>query len=398
MPFLSELQSIVGPAHAREIDGRLVASPASAEEIADVLRLCSEAALSVTPTGGGTKTEWGNPTQNGLHLRTHRLAGIREHVWQDLTATVGAGTTWLDMQQALRAHGQQVALDAAMPARSTVGGIVAVNDSGALRVRYGSLRDLVIGMTIVLADGTVARSGGKVVKNVAGYDLPKLLIGSFGTLGIITAVNFRLHPVEADTQSWTVFGSSAALGELMQRLRELASSLHSLQLRSVGHEVALDVRFASAPTALDVEAKRLKGLCGGLRVEDAREDVWGWRDQMFAEQEAAVLKITCLPMQIPAVVEGFAQSAVQARCVAEAVGIITVQLRGEPELMKLLVDDLRARLRASGGMLVVLRWPFPDAGPERWGGSPPAIALMRELKRQFDPQKLLSPGRFVGGI
>ena len=120
-----------------------------------------------------------------------------------MTCTVEAGCTWAAMQSELAHHGQMVALDPLWPERATVGGIVAANDGGALRLKYGGLRDLIIGMTVVLADGTIAKTGGKVVKNVAGYDLHKLMTGSFGTLGVIAEVNFRLHPLEANTQTWT---------------------------------------------------------------------------------------------------------------------------------------------------------------------------------------------------
>ena len=113
------------------------------------------------------------------------MNALREHAWQDMTCTVEAGCTWAAMQAELARHGQMVALDPLWPERATVGGIVATNDSGALRLKYGGLRDLIIGMTVVLADGTIAKSGGKVVKNVAGYDLHKLMTGSFGTLGVI---------------------------------------------------------------------------------------------------------------------------------------------------------------------------------------------------------------------
>ena len=124
-----------------------------------------------------------------------------------MTCTVEAGCCWESMQSELKRHGQMVALDPLWPDRATVGGIVACNDSGALRLKFGGLRDLIIGMTIVLADGTIAKTGGKVVKNVAGYDLHKLMTGSFGTLGVIAEVNFRLHPVEEHVRTWTADGA-----------------------------------------------------------------------------------------------------------------------------------------------------------------------------------------------
>ena len=128
---------------------------------------------------------------------------LREHAWHDMTCTVDAGFPWAEMQRALQQHGQMVALDPLWPQRATVGGVVACNDSGSLRLKYGGLRDLIIGMTVVLADGAIAKSGGKVVKNVAGYDIHKLMTGSFGTLGVVAQVSFRLHPVEEHARTWT---------------------------------------------------------------------------------------------------------------------------------------------------------------------------------------------------
>ena len=188
-------------------DGITVLSPANTDEVAAILRTANGESLAVEPTGGRTKLTWGSRVTPRVQLSTTRLTGIREHVWQDMTATVAAGTPWSDMQRELARHNQRVALDPVFPDRATVGGVIATNDSGVLRRRYGSLRDLVLGMTIVLADGTIARSGGKVVKNVAGYDLPKLLTGSFGTLGVITEVTFRLHPLAASTLNLTTRSS-----------------------------------------------------------------------------------------------------------------------------------------------------------------------------------------------
>ena len=148
------------------------------------------------PRGGGTKLGWANsPARAGLILSTARLTEVIEHAWADLTVSVGAGCTVQRLQEALAQHGQRLALDPLWPEKATVGGVLSTNDSGALRLRFGALRDLIIGVTVALPDGTLASSGGKVVKNVAGYDLPKLVTGALGTLGVITRAVFRLHPL-----------------------------------------------------------------------------------------------------------------------------------------------------------------------------------------------------------
>src|SRR5271169_4401490 len=178
------------------VQPQMVFEPDTETELAAALRCGDAAGLGVVPRGGGTKTGWGNPpTRADLILSTARLNRVIEHAWADLTVSAEAGCTIQNLQNALAEHGQRIAVDPLWPERATVGGILSTDESGSLRIRYGALRDLVIGVTIALPDGTLASSGGKVVKNVAGYDLPKLATGALGTLGVITRAVFRLHPL-----------------------------------------------------------------------------------------------------------------------------------------------------------------------------------------------------------
>ena len=382
--------------NAREENGCWRIAPATAEECASVLRICNERGLTVTPTGGNTKAGWGNPVIAEVIVETPCMTGVSEHSWQDMTAIVGAGTTWAAMQQALAQHGQMVALDPLWPESATVGGIVATNDSGMLRLKYGSLRDLIIGMTVVLADGTIAKSGGKVVKNVAGYDLHKLMTGAFGTLGVITEVTFRLHPIEKQLETWTVHVPEVApLGTLMLRLLDSTLSPAAIQMRQDNAGFALDVRFSGLPES----TAQLREMAGTLEFTQVEESIWSARQRLVADGEAFVLKATMLPSKIAAVLAGFAMSpAVKAECVADAVGVCTIAVRGDTALVMTLIEDLRSRLAASGGSVVVLQVPAGTENIDRWGGLPAAIALMREVKQQFDPTRILNPGRFVGGI
>ena len=180
---------MVGPSHVRPIERseskqtQLLLEPGDAQEISAALKYANNSGLSVIPHGGSTKSSWGNPAERtDLLLSTARLDKVVEHAWADLTVTVQAGCTIAKLQNVLEQHGQRLALDPLWPDRATVGGVISTNDSGALRLRFGSIRDLIIGITLALPDGTLASSGGKVVKNVAGYDLPKLATGAFGTL------------------------------------------------------------------------------------------------------------------------------------------------------------------------------------------------------------------------
>src|ERR671911_902187 len=200
---LEDLQRIVGEEHAREatsedaVDGVgpcFVAEPGSVEKTSELLRFAAEEGLAVSPRGGGTKSSLGNPPRGlDLVLSTARMNEVIEHVPGDQVVRVQGGTKLEDLQSQLAGEEQMLGIDPPEEG-ATVGGIVASNASGPRRLRYGLIRDLIIGIEVVLSDGTVAKAGGKVVKNVAGYDLSKLFTGSLGTLGLIATCNFRLHP------------------------------------------------------------------------------------------------------------------------------------------------------------------------------------------------------------
>src|SRR5580692_6114339 len=214
---------------------QLVVEPADEQQLAAVLRLATGAGLAVIPRGGGTKISWGNPPARAdIILSTSRLDKMIEHAWADLTVSVEAGCTILKLQSALARHGQRLALDPLWPAQATIGGILSTNDSGSLRLRFGALRDLIIGVTLALPDGTLASSGGKVVKNVAGYDLPKLVTGAYGTLAVITRAFFRLHPLPRFARTFTCI----ARGFLPEARRLLLA----IQDSKLAHS-ALQIRF-----------------------------------------------------------------------------------------------------------------------------------------------------------
>jgi glycolate oxidase FAD binding subunit len=387
-------------------------TPATTEDLSAALKAATAHNRTLTPTGGRTKLTWGHPITTDQEISTKSLSGVHEHSWQDLTATVAAGTTWQTMQQTLAQHNQRVALDPLFPDQATVGGILSTNDSGLLRMRYGSLRDLVLGMTIVLADGAIARTGGKVVKNVAGYDLPKLLTGSFGTLGIITEATFRLHPLQPHAATFTIRSSDiAALAQLMQQLVTAAMALESMQLRNISSDdtepetFALDVQFAALPEALAEHEHRLRALATNLTLEPALTDIFAAREQLFANPTATILKLTTLPNKLAALVSAFHQldrtPNHTARCIADPVGIVTVALTAPPDALASILDDLRSRLRSTGGSAIILQRGELDHAIDPWHNPqdpPPALDVMRAIKHEFDPSRLLNPGKFVGGL
>ena len=402
--LLTQFSSICGAAQTRICCNMVAVAPANASEIADVLRYANKQRLTVTLAGGCTKLRWGNPVSAQVLLSLERINVVREHSWQDMTCTVEAGCTWSAMRAALAQHKQMVALDPMWPESATVGGIAATNDSGSLRLKYGSLRDLVIGMTVVLADGTIARTGGKVVKNVAGYDLHKLMIGGFGTLGVITDVNFRLHPVEEHVHSWTISAPNAA--ELAEPLRALLDSQivpSAVQMRAGEQECALDVRIATRPECVGESQTRLKNIFGDLICEETNDAVWNARQNLFADPGAAVLKISALPAEVCAVIADMQRWAgaegMKITLVAQATGLIFAALPDGRNCAQKLIELLRQRLCKSAGTVVAIQIPEPLRDRiDVWGCESNALPLMSEIKRRFDPNRILNPGRFVGGI
>jgi len=387
--------SIVGSEHAKVIGECCSAVPADAQQASEMLRFANENGLAVNVEGSCSKLGWINAGRTDLRLLTHRMSSMREHTWEDMTCTVEAGCSWQAMQTALAEHGQHVALDPLWPERATVGGVVAANDSGALRMRYGGMRDLVIGVTLVLADGTIARSGGKVVKNVAGYDLPKLLCGSFGTLALITEVTFRLHSIAHQTASVTVTAATAdPLGKLLLVLLDSQLNIQSMQLRTDVAGFALDVRVAAHPAVLSSQQDGLAGVAEsmGLRAEASTAQAWVAREQLFAPS-AWVFKATMLPSEIATAAQSILDLG--GSTVVQATGILTGSLPGSGSPHRLAC--LRARFEAAGGSLTVLHAPS-ETDFDRWGTLPGSLPLMRAVKQQFDPRGILNPGRFLGEI
>ncbi len=377
------MRAIVGPEHVRlateadavaGIEPLVVVEPADGRQTASALRCANQAGLSVVPCGGGTKLDWGNPPRTAdVVLSMRRQNQVIEHAWADLTVTVEAGCTIAELQRTLAQHGQRLAIDPLWPERATVGGILSTNDSGSLRLAYGALRDLIIGVTLTLADGTIASSGGKVVKNVAGYDLPKLATGALGTLGVITRAVFRLHPLPLNSRTLTITTTDAAESQRVV-LAILGAQLApaAVQVRS-GH---VDILLEGTLDGIAAQEASIKHMG---KAHEGSPTVWNAREELFGEP--SIVKFTTLPSRISTAAESF------SRYVIQATGIGYAQFDGD-------LAVLRKTMEQDGGSLVILGKSKLDA----WGSPGDALPLMRAVKAQFDPKGTLNPGRFVGGI
>lgn len=385
---------------------KLVLEPGSEREIADALRHADEAGLAVVPRGGGTKIDWGNPPQRAdVILSTARLDKIIEHVWADLTVSVESGCTIQKLQTALAQHGQRLAVDPLWPSHATIGGILSANDSGSLRLRFGPLRDLIIGVTIVLPDGTIASSGGKVVKNVAGYDLPKLVTGGIGTLGVITRAVFRVHPLPRYARTLSV--STGTLEKIQQVILEVQDSqlAHtSLQVR-VAHyaEPEVDILFEGTEAGIAAQDAKFRELVRPAVVSEAAASIWSASQEIWdAGESAAIAKITTLPASLADTTELVKRVADSRdskwQLTIQATGVGWLRLEGSPENLHAALTNLRGEIEAKGGSLVALHQPTGMARIDTWGQAGDALTLMQAVKSKFDPRNTLNPGRFVGGI
>ncbi|MEV4834849.1 FAD-binding oxidoreductase [Nonomuraea sp. NPDC049486] len=381
---------------------RWVALPETVEEVSALMRACADRDLAVVPVGGGTKLHWGPPPERlDVLLDLCCMNEIVEHAAGDLVVRAQAGVTMDALAAALAGSGQELALDVPFTEGTTIGGTLAAAVAGPRAFRYGTARDLLIGITVVLPDGTVARSGGKVVKNVAGYDLGKLFTGSFGTLGVIAEATFRLHPLPADRR-WIV--AVIEPPQVSERgpcqVSELAAMLAAAQEEPSA--VELDWPHGQGPIWMTVLVE------GAAAEERARalaermgEPVTGVRDEPppqwgLVADDDLLAEVRFPPAALTEVLDAVHYSGFSLRGSA-VTGRIWLELWGEEDEEKVsgAVDALRDRLEPCGARLVVHATPYESV--QRWGRVG-ALPLMRRVKERFDPGRRMSPGRFVGGI
>jgi glycolate oxidase FAD binding subunit len=374
-------------------------APASHEEAALLLRRCSDEGLRVCPVGGGTKVDWGGLGEPvDVELSSGGMRELVEHNEGDLTAVLDAGAPLGAAQARFAEAGQMLALDPSLGAgdAATIGGVVASGDSGPLRHRYGAARDLVVGMTMALADGTIARAGGKVIKNVAGYDLAKLLAGSFGTLGLILQVAVRLHPLASTRVTLRVEAASAAeLAAVASSLSHAHLEMESLDVNWSDGAGAVLARFGGA--AAHQQATAAAEVAGGGEVVEDDATLWERQRGLQRSRTGVVVRVSGLQAEHARVVEE-AERAGATLVGRAALGISWLALeQRDDDAAATAVGDLRSRLAPRP--CVVLDAPAAvrealDVWDERDEGR---LALTRRVKERFDPGRTLRPGVFVGG-
>lgn len=393
----SDLAAIVGRENAAPgstayaVDAftpKSVVRPGTPDEVASVMRHANANLLAVIPMGGRLHAGLGNlPERYDLALDLTRLDKVVEFEPADLTITCQAGITVGALREATGAAGMVVPFDTELPDGASVGGVLAGALSGPARISFGAPRDFTIGMRVVTADGKLTRAGGKVVKNVAGYDLCKLYIGSLGTLGVIVEATFKTVPLPKSERHLAFeFDDPASACALVSRAIHAVLAVRSASLVREAGSWRLHVALAGMPAA----------------VERSADDLGKWFGEAILPSPAVgvkapaplIAKLSLLPSHLPALLaEAPSAAGIEAH---PASGLCRLSL---PEATAAAIAEVRALAARFGGTCIIERCP-PDLkrGIDVFGDVPPSLALMRAVKAEFDPNRVLSSGRFAGRL
>ncbi len=387
----------------------VVLEPRDAATVAAMLQWANAERLAVTVRGSGSKLTWGltwgaNASRADVMLSTERLSGPVDHTAGDLVATVPAGAALDAVNDVLRREKQWLPLDPSVSHRATIGGVVATNDSGPRRHRYGTPRDLILGGEIALVDGRTAKAGGRVVKNVAGYDLSKLLCGSLGSLAVITSATFKLAPVAPVSCTLVAaVGDVGRLGALALAVAGAPLAPSTIEIQSPPHRLL--IRFETAPRAAEQQSRAANGVCAehGATTEilsgQAEVDEWRAHERRVWHAPGTIVKLAILPTDVAEMLARVERLAMGRGVEYEmagrgALGVIFARLAGDPAQQAAIVAELRRDATARGGSAVLLSAP-PDliAQLGAWGPMGDAASIMRAVKARFDPHDTLNPGR-----
>ena len=406
---------------SHQVDGKqpvLSCSPATPEQVAAALRICSEAEAAVTPWGGGTAMAIGNPPRKvEVVIGLNRLNRVVEHDDANLTATLAAGMTLTNVQEVVAARKQFLPFDPPHPAHATIGGTIAANLNGPRRSSYGAVRDLVIGMKVALASGEQIKAGGKVVKNVAGYDMCKLFVGSLGTLGIITEATLRMSPVPETAATLVATGTPSSVIELASEIArsqlnptamfisnyqvwKIAGGARSdwqLGIWSEGFEENVHRHLHDAETM----AQRI-GLKREALGDKSHQQYWDEIRDFLLRRERLVYRVTVPRAAVAVIMNAIADCKTAdfdpAIVSDAAVGTIWIAAAANRTSAQQFPKLLALARERAGHAVMLTGPPVYKEGVDVWGSPPPGLSLMREIKREFDPKGILNPGRFLGGM
>ncbi|HTI14723.1 MAG TPA: FAD-binding oxidoreductase [Dictyobacter sp.] len=414
---------------AHAIDGvvpNLIVTPTTINEAAQIIHTAHEQNITVLPYGHGYhKNIGGLPGQIDILLCTQALDHLIEHEAPDLTCQVEAGITLATLQKRLAEKGQRLALDPPYPERTTVGGMLATNASGPKRLRYGTARDLVIGLQTIQANGDLARSGGRVVKNVAGYDLNKLYIGSFGTLGVIVEANFKLHPLP-EREKTLIFTTTdqASLLQLAKALTHSSLSPSAIEFISTHgtyhtdfapfhiaeQNYALAINYEGSTITITRQINDTIKLAQQFALHgndlEGNEQERFWNSVRAHTQGPLVCKVSILLSNISQYIEYVEQLQRRYKLMTTLIshtgnGILYIEINPPDNIVQIVpaIAELRAYAQKLGGRLLIERCPTPlKSQIDVWGDPGADFFMMQKLKQEFDPLGTFVKGRFLGGL
>ncbi|MGK7933635.1 MAG: FAD-binding oxidoreductase [Microcystaceae cyanobacterium] len=388
--------------------------PKTVDELTEIVSQAAQSRIPLLPCGNGSKLGWGKvrPSPQWV-VSSQKLTKIIDHAEGDLVVTVQAGLKLSDLQDFLQPYGQFLPVDPTYPQQATAGGIVATADTGNLRQRYGGVRDLILGLSFVRWNGEIAKAGGKVVKNVAGYDLMKLFTGSYGTLGIISEVTFRLYPLPNASKTVLLTGKYQNIAKLRNKIVNsglsptsaeilTASVLEKLEL---GEEMGIILRFQSIPDSINQQIAIIKKYATDLSIDQkilsdqAEETVWRQLNNLILvpNQEGAITaKIGIIPNQSINFCNDLANLTQSQGLgminLSRGVGRLQLMNGGEVEVM----TKLRSLCQSYQGYLTILDAPATvKQNLATWGYTGNGLEMMKKIKQQFDPYNILNPHSFV---
>lgn len=394
----------LGDTRFETADELSIVFPESIEQLAAVVRICYEHRWRLLSCGQRTKLHWGCHHQlNNVDvvISTARLNQLVEHWVDDFTIRVEAGMGFADLQTQLYTQGQFWPVDPLYTQQATVGGIVATADGGSLRQRYGSVRDTVIGVQFVRYDGEVVKAGGRVVKNVAGYDLMKLMTGAYGTLGIVSQLTLRLYPLATQSQTMVLSGPAEAVATAALQTRLQGITPVAMDVIGASNGMRLAGRFQGIAAGVQEQMERFQAIAtdAGLTSKTVDDSsFWSSLAIQLASSTAVLCKVGLLPTQVVSLLqllEKLPSGWLGRLHNASGLGLIAIAGQG-PEIVDTL-QKLRSHCTAHKGYLTILQAP-PSLALEPWGYSGNALGMMQAIKQQLDPEGILNPQWFVEGI
>ncbi|MGF1541382.1 MAG: FAD-binding oxidoreductase [Pleurocapsa sp.] len=390
--------------------------PQNIDTVATIIQQAQQQQWRILICGNGSKLNWGELTKDiQLVISIQKCDRLIEHAVGDLTVTVEAGMKLADLQPILRSHQQFLPIDPCYPDQATIGGIVATADTGSWRQRYGGIRDLVLGLSFIRADGKLAKAGGRVVKNVAGYDLMKLFTGAYGTLGLISQVTFRTYPLPESSQTLLLTGDQEAIARAMQTIRNSSLTPTALDLLSsavmeqwdLGTDLGLILRWQTIAPSIEQQSATVQAIAKELsltvRNYSNEDEISLWQQLsktilISGTDSAIICKIGIVPQKAVGFLQQLTAISTNKTLAVIHGGSGIGKLWCEADNLNVL-QNMRAYLEQNQGFLTILSASKSIKQQiDVWGYRGNALQTMQALKYQFDSNNILNPGRFVGKI